>query len=112
MKTEDGKFIRVGAEKMRGGEELVEEGPRAGGREGCHRVSAAAGAAQRAQAARKAGCAFQAIHGGVPRGAPRERRIAAFQEANVPTVMVCQIAAAAEAIGLVGGGGDGVLVDA
>lgn len=53
-----------------------------------------------AKAARACGYAVQAIHGGIPRGEARDKRIAAFQEDPVPTVMVCQVAAAAEAIDL------------
>lgn len=53
-----------------------------------------------AKAARTAGFRVHAIHGGVPVGEARDARIAAFSEGEEPCVMVCQVAAAAEAIDL------------
>lgn len=100
LKTEDGRYLSVGNEKARALEDkltLMFE-------EGIDKVVIGAMFIPElldiARAAKKAGYRFVALHGGVPRGVARDTRIAAFQEAEVPTVFVAQIQAAAEAIDL------------
>lgn len=100
LKTEDGRYLSVGTEKARALEDkltLMFE-------EGIDKVVIGAMFIPElldiARAAQKAGYRFVALHGGVPRGVARDTRIAAFQEAEVPTVFVAQIQAAAEAIDL------------
>lgn len=100
LKTEDGQYVRVGQEKFRACRDKLTVWQE----EGIDKVVIGARFIPElrdiAQAARDAGYAFVALHGGVPRGNPRERRIAAFNEATRPTVFVAQIQAAAEAIDL------------
>ena len=100
LKTPEGKYIRVGEEKAR----VLTDRFKLMMEEGIDKVVVGARFIPElrdiAKAARDAGYQFEALHGGVPRGVPRDRRIAAFQEAEVPTVFISQIAAGAEAIDL------------
>lgn len=100
VKTEDGQYKRVGQEKFRACKDKLT----LWNEEGIEKVVIGARFIPElpdiAKAARAAGYAFVALHGGVPRGIPRERRIEAFQEATRPTVFVAQIQAAAEGINL------------
>lgn len=100
LKTDKGKFIQVGQEKAR----ALTDKLTVMGEEGTDKVVVVARFIPElrdiAKAAQEAGYTFEALHGGVPRGVARDRRIASFQEAERPTVMVCQIQAAAEAIDL------------
>lgn len=100
LKTDKGKFIQVGQEKVR----VLTDKLTVMREEGIDKVVIVTRFIPElrdiAKASRDAGYAFQALHGGVPRGVARDRRIEAFQEADDPTVMVCQIQAAAEAIDL------------
>lgn len=100
VKTPEGQYLHVGSEKRRAGEDWIRK---AGEQHvekiviGCRFIPELPDIARAAQAA---GFDFVALHGGVPRGVARDRRIAAFQEATRPTVFVAQIQAAAEAIDL------------
>lgn len=100
VKTEDGKYERVGQEKFRACKDKLT----LWNEEGIEKVVIGARFIPElpdiARAARAAGYDFVALHGGVPRGMARERRIAAFQDASRPMVFIAQIQAAAEAIDL------------
>lgn len=100
LKTPTGSYVRVGGEKAR----ALEDKLTVMHEEGIDKVVIGAMFIPElldiAKAAKKAGYRFVALHGGVPRGVARDTRIATFQEAEVPTVFVAQIQAAAEAIDL------------
>jgi hypothetical protein len=100
VKTEEGQYLRVGREKMN----ALTDKLMVMHEEGIDKVVVGCRFIPElpdiARAARAAGYAFVALHGGVPRGNVREQRIAAFNEATQPTVFVAQIQAAAEAIDL------------
>jgi hypothetical protein len=100
VKTPQGRYLNVGSEKRRAGEDWI----RKAGEQHVEKIVIGARFLPElpdiAKAARAAGFDFLALHGGVPRGVERDRRIAAFQEATRPTVFIAQIQAAAEAIDL------------
>lgn len=100
LKTPTGKYVKVGQEKQR----ALTDRLKVMQEEGIDKIVIGARFIPElrdiATAAREAGYGFQALHGGVPRGVARDRRIAAFQEASTPTVFISQIAAGAEAIDL------------
>lgn len=100
VKTEEGQYLRVGREKMNALTDKLMTMREEGIDKvviGCRFIPELPDIAR---AAKAAGYAFVALHGGVPRGDAREQRIAAFSEAEVPIVFVAQIQAAAEAINL------------
>ncbi len=100
LKTEDGTYIPVGEEKKR----VLTDKLKLMREEGIDKVVIGCMFIPEirdiAKAAQDAGYAFVAMHGGVPRGTPREQRVATFNEATEPTVFVAQIQSAAEAIDL------------
>lgn len=93
-----GKYIRVGSEKKRALSDKLELTME----EGIEKIVIGARFIPElkdiARAAKNAGYRVGALHGGIPRGEERDRRIEAFQESEQPMVMVCQVQAAAEAI--------------
>lgn len=100
LKTEEGQYIRVGQEKRRALDDRLKLTMEEGIDKiviGCMFIPEIMDIAK---ACKDAGYAFVAMHGGVPRGTTREQRIAAFNEATIPTVFVAQIQSAAEAIDL------------
>lgn len=100
VKTEEGLYLRVGGEKRR----TLEDRLTLMFEEGIEKVVIGARFIPElkdiADAAKVAGYRRIAIHGGVARGEARTLRVERFRTAEVPTVMVCQIAAASEAIDL------------
>lgn len=100
IKTEQGKYVQVGQEKYRACKDKLTLWAEEGIDKAVIGARFIPELPDIARAAQAAGYAFVALHGGVPRGITRERRIAAFQDASRPTVFIAQIQAAAEAIDL------------
>lgn len=100
LKTEQGQYVQVGQEKAR----CITDKFTLMAEEGIDKIVVGCMFIPEirdiARAAKAAGYAFVTLHGGVPRGVTRDRRIAAFQEDERPTVFVAQMQAAAEAIDL------------
>lgn len=101
LRKESGKYVRVGtAHRDFFGQHLVQNYAEQDIKKivvGCRFVPEILDAADMAK---KAGYRVVVLHGGIPKGDARKRRIQAFQDTDKPTVFIAQVATAKEGIDL------------